>query len=65
MTRPPLGLRPAWIVAHFRVVEILDAMRRYSEVGKQIPDKWIVELGIQSKLSISDFYKRKQRTSLS
>ncbi len=42
--KPPIGLRPKSVVARDRVVEILDAMKRYVEAGKGVPDDWREEL---------------------
>lgn len=38
--RPPLGLRPKWIVAEHRKAEIDEAMMRYKNAGKEIPMEW-------------------------
>lgn len=38
--KPPIGLRPRKIVAQDRLVEILEAMLRYANEGKVIPDEW-------------------------
>ncbi len=42
---PPIGLRPRRVVATFRMKEILEAMKRYSEAEKAIPKEWVEELG--------------------
>lgn len=46
---PPLGLTPkdAWeaICKRDRVFDILDAMHRYSDARKPIPNEWVEELG--------------------
>ena len=42
--KPPLGLRPKFIVAEGRTVEILEAMKRYAERGMEIPQEWRDEL---------------------
>jgi len=42
--RPPLGLRPRYIAAGERAIEILDAIRRYVEAGKPVPGAWLDEL---------------------
>lgn len=44
VTKPPVGLRPTWVVETNRKNEILEAMRRYSEAGCQIPNAWFEEL---------------------
>jgi hypothetical protein len=41
---PPLGLRPRHILLRDRQLEILDAMKRYVDEGKRIPDEWFSEL---------------------
>lgn len=42
--KPPLGLKPrgAWI--ELRKIEILQAIRRYSDRGVAVPVEWIDEL---------------------
>lgn len=42
--KPPLGLRPRWIVASWRAGEILDAITRYNDVQKEVPQEWRDEL---------------------
>lgn len=42
--KPPLGLRPRYIVTSQRVHEILEAMTRYAEHCKPIPEEWLEEL---------------------
>jgi len=44
VAKPPLGLRPWRIADAARVVEILDAMKRYTAEYKPIPEEWIEEL---------------------
>ena len=48
--KPPLGLIPAFVRAHVRVDQILNAMIRFTRAGKAIPKDWIVELEIQNNL---------------
>ena len=43
-TAPPLGLTPKWVRDLQRAFEILEAMQRYVEVRKPIPQAWIDEL---------------------
>lgn len=43
-TKPPLGLRPWYIADDERVVEILEAMLRYTKANKDIPKVWMDEL---------------------
>jgi len=42
--KPPTGLRPKFIVDEHRVQEIDEAIKRYEEVGKDIPEEWKEEL---------------------
>ena len=42
--KPPLGLVPKFIHDKQRVIEILDAMERYSYQRFPIPIEWIEEL---------------------
>lgn len=41
--KPPVGLRPRMIAEWARVDEISDAMDRYLQARKQVPDEWIKE----------------------
>jgi len=41
--QPPLGLRPRLIAEWARVDEISDAMDRYLQARKRVPDEWIKE----------------------
>lgn len=43
--RPPLGLRPRFILVAERTTEILEAMLRYVREGYEIPQEWREELG--------------------
>ena len=43
-TKPPLGLVPRFIRDEARVKEILEAIARYNEVGKPVPQEWLDEL---------------------
>ena len=40
LKKPPLGLRPRWIVDLDRLEEIAEAMIRYEEGGQKIPVEW-------------------------
>jgi hypothetical protein len=42
--KPPLGLKPRWVVDMHRTVEILAAMQRYVPDGLPIPVEWADEL---------------------
>lgn len=41
--KPPLGLRPRCVSDAKRVLEILEAINRYIEVSKRVPEEWIDE----------------------
>jgi hypothetical protein len=43
-TKPPLGLVPRFIRDEARVKEIIEAIARYNEVGKPVPQEWLDEL---------------------
>ena len=43
-TKPPLGLVPRFIRDEARVKEILEAIGRYNEAGKPVPQEWLDEL---------------------
>lgn len=43
---PPIGLRPQCIVRVLRLQEIHEAIGRYLEAGKQIPQEWLDEFSI-------------------
>lgn len=45
--KPPLGLKPWFIVDEDRVNEILGAMERYAKAGEAIPAEWVVELKVK------------------
>lgn len=42
-TAPPIGLAPKWVRSLERAHEILEAMTRYVEARKPIPQTWIDE----------------------
>lgn len=42
--KPPLGLRPRFIVKRQRIIEIFEAMLRYVDADKKVPKKWRKEL---------------------
>ena len=42
--RPPIGLKPRFICDEQRKVQVLEAMLRYSEARKHIPEEWLQEL---------------------
>ena len=44
--KPPIGIRPKAIVDALRIKEILEAMTRYAEDGRKIPQEWVDELSI-------------------
>ena len=47
--KPPLGLIPEFIFEedrqYDRITQIIDAMQRYADADKEIPSKWVKELG--------------------
>lgn len=42
--KPPLGLKPKYIVQAERCGDIARAMSRYNDAGKEIPKEWVDEL---------------------
>lgn len=42
--KPPVGLRPRWLVEEQRIEEITAAMLRYLKAGVPVPNDWILEL---------------------
>lgn len=42
--KPPIGLRPRIIWLNEREMEITEAIERYQEVGKEVPEVWRMEL---------------------
>lgn len=42
--KPPLGLRPRWLVDEQRLEEIIEAVIRYIYAGFPIPIEWAEEL---------------------
>ena len=42
--KPPIGLKPKYIHDYDRSMDILAAMKRYNDVGKEIPEDWFSEL---------------------
>ena len=44
MDKPPLGLMPRSIHRDHRIKEILEAMQRYADKQKAIPEEWFEEL---------------------
>jgi hypothetical protein len=42
--KPPLGLRPRFIMERNRMIEIFEAMLRYVDAEKKVPKKWRKEL---------------------
>ena len=47
--KPPLGLVPRWLHDSHRVGEILEALSRYNEAGKPVPQEWLDELNEKIK----------------
>ena len=48
--KPPLGLMPEKIWREQRIEEIVDAMHRYIEAGKDMPDDWMKELRLHRNI---------------
>ena len=48
-TKPPLGVTPRWLADEMRVREIAEAILRYTEVGKPVPQEWLDELNEKTK----------------
>lgn len=52
--KPPIGLRPEKFHEetqnYERILEILDAMARYSEAGKSSPEEWVSELSKRCRM---------------
>ena len=44
LEKPPIGLRPKYVLDYERKTEILDAMERYANAGVPIPMEWVTEL---------------------
>lgn len=44
LPKPPLGLVPRFIRDEERVREIIEALGRYNDVGKPVPQEWLNEL---------------------
>ena len=42
--KPPIGLRPRFIVEEERIREISNAINRYAHESKKIPQEWLDEL---------------------
>ena len=47
--RPPLGLRPNWVVDNARAIEIMEAITRYVQALKPVPYEWYEELSDRLK----------------
>lgn len=51
--KPPVGLRPRWLVLSDRADEIQAAIKRYDEQALICPDEWLIELeDIERQLAI-------------
>lgn len=51
--KPPVGLRPRWLVLSDRADEIQAAIKRYDEQALICPDQWLIELrDIEHQLAI-------------
>lgn len=49
-SRPPQGIRPAYVVREDRMLEIQRAMNRYMAEGLPVPVEWISEYNAIAKL---------------
>lgn len=43
-SKPPLGLKPRWLAAQHRAVEIQAAIGRYEKAQLDVPEEWRTEL---------------------
>lgn len=43
-SKPPLGLKPRWLVIQHRAVEVLAAIHRYELAERAVPEEWREEL---------------------
>ena len=44
LEKPPLGLMPEQLFYRNRAIDICEAIQRYTEINKPIPNKWVKEL---------------------
>ena len=44
MEKPPIGVKPFYIHNEQRMVELQEAIERYNEANKEIPNEWVAEL---------------------
>ena len=42
--KPPLGIKPRWVLDKEREKEIMEAIGRYVKAGVQVPKEWVKEL---------------------
>ncbi len=42
--KPPLGVRPRWLVRDQRRKEIITAIERYNDAKMTVPREWLLEL---------------------
>jgi len=60
MNKPPLGLRPRFIVLELRLKEIHEAILRYAEARYGVPKEWIKEqCEILKELETSEYSNNK------
>ena len=52
--RPPRGVVPRTIHDKSRASELIDAMGRYNDVSKPIPQSWVEELSEINKRYVKD-----------
>lgn len=43
VVKPPLGIMPRHLWEEKRMIHIAEAIKRYAEVGKAIPQEWVDE----------------------
>lgn len=44
LKKPPLGIMSKRMHDKFRTLEVLDAIRRYTEAGLMYPQEWLTEV---------------------
>lgn len=54
--QPPIGLKPPEIVRHFRIIDILDAIKRYVQSDYPISMEWVEEL--HSLMDLENDYRQ-------
>jgi hypothetical protein len=62
IVKPPLGLRPRYIVREERVREIKEAIKRYVDAEKSVPAEWLHELNEYTRFLDLSTTTKKQLT---